>query len=166
MKYSFLILLLFLIKSISAQNQYERYGCHYNKHFSHQAALFTGVTSSLVNPEPHFTLGVNYKYTHRSWENWCISAMAEMIFEEHKEWLIVIPVVYKANEHVWLRFGVGAELVQNDEGELTISNMPLVRLGGGYDFHWKFLTISPSIDIDIVRRHPSLVAGLNIGYAF
>ncbi len=99
-------------------------------------------------------------------KHWGISVFGEAIFAEHTEWLIGVPVVYRANDKVWLRAGIGMELVRNAAEELEIHKDPLVRVGGGYDFHMGKLTLSPSLDIDIVRKHAALVAGLNIGFGF
>ena len=58
------------------------------------------------------------------------------------------------------------ELVRDESHNLEIHRDPLVRLGAGYDFHLKRIVLSPSIDVDVVRKHAALVAGLNIGFGF
>ncbi len=163
------LILIFLLSAafnLNAQNEWERYDCDYNKHHFHHVALFSGSTSWLDNSEHYFTLAGEYMYSPRNWDRWSLSAITEIIFKEHYEFVIAFPAVYRANEHVWLRFGLGAEFVRDNTDKLIVNKEPLIRIGGGYDFHWKFLTLSPTMDIDIVRNHPAAVIGLNIGYAF
>lgn len=132
----------------------------HNNHF----AVFSGVTSQLDHKENSYTLGLDYMYFFPKYEHWGISAFGEAIFTKKINWVFGTPVVYKANKHVWLRFGPGFEILKDKDNHSHFEM--LLRIGGGYDFHVGNITLSPSLDIDIVREHAALVVGLNIGFGF
>ena len=64
----------------------------------------------------------------------------------------------------------GVEFITEDvthHGEnLSKKTEFVLRMGAGYTFNLGILTLAPGINLDIVRDHTSLVAGLNVGYGF
>lgn len=133
-----------------------------HKHNNH-LALLVGNTSQKKYSSNKLTFGMDYTYFFQNSEHWGISAFGEMILGQQTEWLLGLPVVYKLN-NFWLRSGPGIELAK-DQGN-KIDYYFLLRFGGGYDFHFKKFTLTPTIDFDGIRKHPALVIGFNIGYGF
>lgn len=162
------LIVLIVLGTTSFAQEHDLHDIHGNESHGHNnhLALFIGNTSQHSFETNSFTLGLDYMYFFPKSEHWGISVFGEIIMGEHTEWLFGLPVVYKFNNHFWLRSGFGIELVREEHDHKTIITKPLFRLGAGYDIQLKKITLSPSLDIDIIRKHPALVAGINIGYGF
>lgn len=167
MKHTLQILFLLLFCSTLAKVASTQHEDHHNDvHHSHHnhLAVFIGNTFQIEHSSNAFTVGLDYMYFFPKSEHWGISAFGETIMADHTEWLLGIPAIYKFKKGFWLRGGPGIELAKDHHND--IEYYFLMRLGGGYDFHLKKLTLSPSIDFDGLRKHPALVFGLNVGFGF
>jgi len=146
-------------------------------HRHHLAALIAA-TSNLDHHHTDFTLGGDYQYRIAS--RWAVGGFGEVIFAEHTEYLLGIPLYFFLTERFWLRTGPGVEFVteslEEHEGHSVSSSSSqtpttteskfLFRLGAGYNIELGGLTLTPSLDLDLVRNARALVWGLNIGKSF
>ena len=150
-------------------NSHEEKSKHhaYNSHI----ALFLGATTFYKNNESYFSIGLDYLYRPNNERPWAYSIMAEVIFAEHTEYVIALPLYSYIKGEWWFRTGPGIEIIQEEEhhgDEVESKNQIefLFRIGTGYSFHVGRFVLSPSVDIDFVRNNNALVWGLNIGYSF
>ena len=166
-------ILLFLSVTIygqSSENSDSYKIISHNPHHSH-LALFLGGTTFYKNNESHFSLGADYVYRPNPEKPWAYSIFTEVIFADHTEYLIGLPVYYYIEQNWWLRAGPGMEIIQEEEHhghevETKTHIELLFRIGSGYEFHFGDFSIIPSIDLDLVRNNDALVWGLNLGYSF
>lgn len=172
MKYFILTFLFIQISCISANpfNEKVKNNEEHTIHHNH-VALFIGNTTFFNKGENNFSIGLDYFYRPNVEQPWAFSIFGEAIFAEHIEYLLGLPVYYSFNNIWWLRAGPGIEIIQeeehhNTEVETKIEMEFLFRIGMGYPFHISGFTITPSVDIDLVRNHDAVVWGLNIGYGF
>jgi len=170
----FLFILVLLTISITAQSS-ENIASHEenSKHILHHnhVALFLGGTTFYKNSESHFSIGLDYLFRPNNENPWAYSIMAEVIFAEHTEYVIALPVYHYIIGEWWLRAGPGIEILQEEEhhGDEVKSEIHiefLFRIGTGYAFHLGDIVLSPSVDFDFARNNDALVWGLNIGYSF
>ena len=150
-------------ESLNTESQHE---AHHN-----HVALFLGSTTFYNTGENHFSLGIDYLYRPYNDNPWAYSILAEVIFAEHTEYIIGLPVYHYIIGSWWLRAGPGMEIIQEEEhhgDEVTTKTKIefLFRIGTGYSFYVGDFVISPSVDIDFVRNNDALVWGLNFGYSF
>lgn len=141
-----------------------------HSHMNH-IALFGGATINLEKTGTYFSLGADYVRVITSDRQWAVSFFGEAIFAEHAEWLFGVPLYYRIKNDFWFRTGPGVEFVQekkndHDHHRTETEAEFLYRIGLYYIFHWGNYGISPSLDLDLVRNHTSLVWGLNIGIGF
>ena len=68
---------------------------------------------------------------------------------------------------------IGVDFITEKAGNGTHSDESLshttefvLRIGGGYAFDLNTLSLVPSIDFDVARKHTALVIGLNVEYGF
>ncbi|MGB5874302.1 MAG: hypothetical protein WBG80_13675 [Bacteroidota bacterium] len=148
------------------------HGTH-QPHMNH-IAVFGGVTVNLEKKGSSPTIGVDY--TRRLTDGKPILGVGffgEAILAAHTEWLVGALFYYKPFPALWFRAGPGVEFItgeaeggsHNDE-HLSHSTEFVFRIGAGYAFNVGVFTLVPGIDLDIVREHTALVAGLNVGYGF
>jgi len=140
---------------------------HDKNHF----ALFSGVTSQLEKKGNDFSLGIDYVRVLSESGLWAGSIFTEAIFAEHTEWLFGVVIFRRLGNAFWVRTGPGIEIIQEESHDShdhqTKSKVEfLYRIGCGYPFHTDLLTITPSIDLDLVRSATALVWGINIGKSF
>jgi hypothetical protein len=146
-------------------------------HRHHLAALIAA-TSNLDHHHTNFTLGGDYQYRLAS--RWAVGGFGEVIFAEHTEYLFGIPLYFFPTERLWLRTGPGVEFVTESleeheehsafssggQAPTTTETKFLFRFGVGYNFELGGLTLTPSLDLDLVRNARAVVWGLNIGKGF
>lgn len=166
--WKYTIVLIFLCASVNnaqakdhADSSHADDGHHVHKN---HVAMFVGNTSQKRYKLNTFTLGLDYMHFFKHSDHFGVSVCTELLFGENPGWLICTPLVYKMNDQAWLRSGFGLELITGHDDE--VHKMPLFRIGGGYDFHVGSLTLSPSMDLDLVREHVAMVVGLNIGFGY
>lgn len=157
--------------SDSHESHNEAHGAHF--HANH-TAIFLGVTAQPKRDNTHFSPGIDYIRSFPPHGDWGVGIFFEVIFAEHTEWVFGVPLFYQAQKNFWLRTGPGIEIFRGDIADLHVNEAGetepkvkfLYRIGAGYDFHAGNLTISPSLDLDLVRSAPALVFGINIGKGF
>ena len=160
----------FTIKGQSSENtDSEKVESH--KAYHSHVALFLGSTTFYKNDKSYFSVGADYVYRPNPEKPWAYSIIGEVIFAEHTEFVIALPVYYHLISHWWMRAGPGMEIIQEeehhgDEVETKTHLEFLFRIGTGYAFHVGRIVLTPSVDIDFVRNNDALVWGLNIGYSF
>ena len=140
----------------------------------HHIAVFGGATVNLEKSGAHATIGLDYVFRLSEGRSpFGIGLYGEAILAGHTEWVVGMLAVYYPVDGLWFRTGPGVEFVTEDdegegraEGTLSHSGEFLYRVGAGYTFGVGRFTVAPSLDLDIVRAHASLVAGVNFGYGF
>ena len=135
-------------------------------HHNH-IAIFIGGTRFDKKSKTYFSLGVDYAYIPSAEKTWAFSIFGEIVFADHNEYLIGLPVFYYISRSLWLRAGPGIEIIQVEDNHHTKSHIEMLfRVGAGYEFHLGEFSITPSLDYDFVRNNDALVFGLNFGYGF
>ncbi len=140
----------------------------------HHLAVVVAATSNLDKKHTDLTLGGDYHFRLSS--RWAVGGFGEAVFAEHTEYLFGVPFYFFPTGSFWLRAGPGVELEtesegshsrsSDNEGHTTRKAKFLFRFGAGYNFEVGGLTISPSLDFDIVRNANALVWGVGIGKSF
>lgn len=144
------------------QTHHDTKGHHYN-----HIAFFAGATTQYNKGDHYLSLGLDYMRFFKKNERWGISFFVEGVDGDHFQWVFGTPVVFKLLPYLWLRTGPGIELVKEKQNDKVVIDAEFIlRFGIGYDIHLSKFTISPSVDIDYIRYHPSLVWGINFGYGF
>ncbi len=174
-----LIAILFLTANLLAQEHsgdtHESHSDAHGAHFhANHAAVFLGITSQPRRDNTNFSAGLDYVRSFPPHGEWSVGILSELIFAEHIEWVFCTLLYYNVHENLWLRTGPGIEGYKEDideshaheSGKSESKFKFLYRIGAGYDFDNAHLTISPSLDIDLVRSAPALVFGINIGRGF
>lgn len=170
----YLVVIIFVISfTINGQSSENTDPVNNDSHHAHHnhVALFLGSTTFYNTGESHFSLGVDYLYRPNNDNPWAYSIIAEVIFAEHTEYVIGLPVYHYIMGSWWMRAGPGIEIIQEEEHhgnevKTTTQIEFLFRVGTGYSFHIGDFVLSPSVDIDFVRNNDALVWGLNFGYSF
>jgi len=158
---------------MEAAEKKESHESSHSEHRHHLAAL-VGATSNLDKKHTDFTLGGDYHYRLAS--RWAVGGFGEAVFAEHTEYLFGVPLYFFPSSSFWLRAGPGVEFAKESEeshsrsssgeGHVTSETKFLFRFGAGYNFEVGGLTITPSLDFDLVRSANALVWGVGIGKGF
>ena len=109
----------------------------------------------------------------------------EVVFSNHKEYLVGIPIFIHATDGFKFIIAPGyafAETVIDTSNhtnkiskkEITLSGSTeseiekhfLLRLGVGYDFHIRSFSITPTLNFDIIQGKASMVYGIAFGLGF
>ena len=143
---------------------------HYPVHHNH-IALFAGATTQLEQKGTQFSVGADYVRYLDVEANWGVSLFGEAIFAKHTEYLFGLTLYHHFTRSLWIRTGPGVEFIQEEvaghsEHDTDTQAELLYRLGAGYHFHISGFTLSPSVDLDIVRKHTALVWGISLGKEF
>jgi len=154
---------------------------------SNHLAIFSGLTSNMKHEHTDFSLGLDYEYRLPMWHDLIgIGLFGEVVFAEHTEYLAGIPIFlhpvgglkfwaapgllmmevadHTTEEHLFHKSN-NNELFADGEST-TIEQEFLIRIGFGYDFHVKNVSISPALSADIINGHLSLVYGIYFGIVF
>ena len=139
--------------------------------YHNHVAVFLGVTTFDRNGNSHFSLGADYIHRWDPNNPWAFGLIGEIIFADHTEYLLALPVYFHVASQWWVRAAPGVEFIQEEEHhgeEHTYKTQTefLLRIGTGYAFHIGRLVLTPSVDFDFVRNNDALVWGLNFGYSF
>jgi hypothetical protein len=170
-------LLVIISKGLSAQEiaKHDSVAIRENHHDAHtflnHIALFAGITTPLEKSGSNFSLGLDYVRILNENRHWAGSVFAEAIFAEHTEWVFGVVIFHRIGEQFWIRTGPGIEIIQEEDHDshdhATKSQVEfLYRIGCGYPFHFGSITVTPSVDLDLVRSATALVWGVNIGKSF
>jgi len=161
--------ILFVYSNTFGQNNVNDIDTHEKSehfHFNH-LGIFIGATSSLEKKSTNFTLGADYVRRFSSTSPWGIGFIGEAIFAEHTEWVFGIPAYYYVEDIIWIRSGPGIEILKEESGHSLDTKIEfLYRIGLGHDFELGKFTITPSVDLDLVHHHNSVVWGVSIGKGF
>lgn len=156
-------------------------------HHSHHIGLFSGFTNDL---EKHneFTLGLDYSYSLPVWEQRLgIGAFGEVVFAEHIEYLLGVPLLLKPASSLFLQIAPGIVIVdtgsaeeehhsesqlakvsasEEDGHESSSNNHFLFRLGAGYGIDLGNPILTPTVNLDLVDGTEFLVFGISLGKGF
>ena len=157
-------LVSFYASAMDTGEKKESHEGSHSEHHHHIAAL-VGATSNLDSKHTEFTLGGDYHYRLAS--RWAIGGFGEAIFADHTEYLLGVPLYFFPTSSFWLRAGPGVEFAKepeqnhsrssSSEGHVTSETKFLFRFGAGYNFEVGGLTITPNLDVDLVRSANALV---------
>jgi hypothetical protein len=187
--YIFLCLLISFSSFTLAEEQ--NYTDHSNEDSHHvhsnHIAIFAGLTSNLEHEHTDFSLGLDYEHRLPRWHNLLgIGIFGEIVFAEHTEYIVGVPVFLHPGGGLkfWLAPGLlmmetvadiprehfilkenNNRLLADSESS-SIGQEFLIRLGVGYDFHIKNISISPAMSADIINGHLALVYGIYFGIGF
>lgn len=153
----------------------ENHGHGTHSEHRHHIAGLVAATTNLDGNHTDFTLGGDYQY--RLSPRLGVGGFGEVIFAEHTERLLGISLYFYPVESLWLRTGSGVVFVKESSEEheehssatdqpTTTESKFLFRFGAGYNFEMGGLTITPSLDLDLVCNSRALVWGLGIGKSF
>lgn len=141
---------------------------------AHHVAVFGGTTVNLEKSGAHATVGLDYVFRLSEGRSpYGVGIFGEAILASHTEWVAGALAYFFPVGGLWFRTGPGMEFVTEEhegegEGSSTLSHTTefLYRVGAGYNFGIGSVILAPSVDLDIVRAHTTLVIGLNVGYGF
>jgi hypothetical protein len=178
-------LILMGINGYAQSHEAEEHGVEEHAHsYNHLLGLFVGATSKLEEGSTDFTLGLEYEYVlDKRQMRWAIGLVGEVIFAHKTEYLITIPVIFRAYKGLFFLAGPGLEWFShhveggeehhealaegnNESSEGGYENHILLRIGAGYHFQVGKFSISPMVNLDMWRQHHSLVWGISIGRGF
>ena len=164
----------------AAEHSAEEHGHLHNHHLG----LFVGATSKFEEGGTYFSMGLEYAYLlDKEHGRWNLGAVGEFIFAHETEYLIAVPVIFNAYKGLYVLAGPGLEwsphheegeeghhdphAMENDESsDGGYSTHVLLRIGTGYRFHVGKFIISPNVNLDMWRKHHTLVWGIAVGYGF
>lgn len=159
-------LVLFITSNVRA-NEAEGHSDGNEHHANaHHAAVFAGLTTSSIDTEhahTDFSLGLDYEYRLSFLDRLLgIGAFAEVVFSEPTEYLLGIPFALHPIGGLKALIAPGIAIAKVEEIETRF----LLRLGAAYDFHIGIFSITPTVNLDIIESHLSLVYGLAFGVGF
>lgn len=132
---------------------------------SHHLVVFTGATSNLEAKHTDFSLGIDYEYRLPVWHNKLgIGLLGELVFAEHKETIIGVPIFFHPVGSLKFLFAPGMAFTEDEHGHSH--NHFVSRVGLGYDFHIKTISITPGFSADFIEGHISLIYGISLGIGF
>lgn len=130
----------------------------------HHVVGVVAATTNLDHDQTDFTLGGEYVY--RLSPRWGTGGFGEVVFADHREWLLGVPLLFHVNPSFWLRAGLGAQVIPGEQ-QATTEVKWLVRVGTGYNFEvGGGMMVTPFLDLDLVRHPRALIWGLGIGKGF
>jgi hypothetical protein len=142
----------------------ESHAVHQEHHLHHNhIALFTGATTNFEHESTDFTLGVDYEY--RFSEMFGVGLFGEIVFAEHEETLIGVPLFIHVKESP-LKIVLAPGLIMAEDHHGHKYEEFLFRGGLGYDIHLDNFSITPTVNADVVDGHVSLAYGLAFGVGF
>lgn len=161
-------LLLCTLTPLSASDfaiQHEDGESHQQKNhqvYSHHLAVFAGAVSNLEAEHTDFSLGIDCEYRLPLWHNRIgVGLLGEIVFAEHKETIAGLPVFIHPGGGLKLFYAPGIAMAEDEHGRSY--NHFVSRMGLGYDFHIKSISITPGLAGDLIEGHISLVYGLSLG---
>ena len=152
-----------MLQAGSDETQPENQGHHdESHHHNHHIGLFGGFTNDL-DEHNDFTLGLDYVYRLPVWEQRLgMGAFGEVIFAEHKEYLLGIPLMLKPAGNLFFVVAPGIVIVEEE----STDNHFLFRLGAGYEIDLRNISLTPTVNLDFVEGEESLVFGISLGKGF
>ena len=162
----------------------EQHGQELHHFHNHHLGLFVGATSKFEEGGTYFSLGLEYEYLlDKEHGRWKLGVVGELIFGHKTEYLIAVPVIFQVYDGLFVLAGPGLEWFPSHEEEGDEHHDPhamgngdgsgggysthvLLRIGAGYQFHVGKFSISPMVNLDMWRKHHSLVWGIAIGRGF
>jgi hypothetical protein len=179
------VLVLVGIPGYAQSHEAEEHVAEEHSHLhSHHLGLFVGATSKFEEGGTYFSLGLEYEYLlDKEHGRWKLGVVGELIFGHKTEYLIAVPVIFRAYKGLFVLAGPGLEWFPSHEEEGDEHHDPhamgnsegseggydthvLLRIGAGYQFHVGKFSITPVVNLDMWRKHHSLVWGISIGRGF
>jgi hypothetical protein len=134
----------------------------------HHAGVFVGATLNFEAKHTDFTLGADYEYrfeTHHGFLG--VGVIADFVFAKHTESLFMGGIFLHPAPSLKFVIGNGIAMSEVEKaGKTETSSHYVIRLGAGYDFVMSSMTITPTVNWDMIEGHSSLVYGLTAGFGF
>jgi hypothetical protein len=153
---------------------------HHGTHSEHRHHAGGSVAGTTNLDHDHTDITIGGEYMYRPLPRWGIGGFVEVLFADHRSWLLGVPVQFHATQNFWLWAGPGIEFIpesgeehaehsaNSDLGEqpTTTEVKFLFRIGAGYNFEVEGLVVTPVLNLDLVRNNKALVWGLTVSKAF
>ena len=160
------VCLFFSSTTIYSQHNDEHNKTESHDHFSkHHIALFNGATTNFSHKSTAYTVGLDYEFRFSRLVGCGISG--EYIASESGEILAGIGVFlhpYKGTKLIAGPFLILAEEAHSEDHESKKEASISFRIGVGYDFHFKMLSVGPIVNFDVGNTE-AINYGLAIGIA-
>ena len=181
MKNIYLIIFLFLgyvcysqetekHESTEQSESHESHESHSLHHLNH-VALFAGTSIIMNGSSGEFALGFDYERRLNFWSE-AIGAgfMVETVFAEEQEWLTGISLFLHPSSSIGLKLNItpaiAFEKIKEEPDVIKSETSFFLRLGLAYDFHIKNISITPTLNFDLMKEHTVAVAGMSFGIGF
>ncbi len=136
--------------------------------------VFWGQTSTTEFKHAEKTIGIEYERAlPLLGDMLTIGATAEFVLADHTETLLLgIASLRPPILGLKLFAGAGFALMKvekmnsNLELETEIESEFVLRIGTGYELHLGYISVTPSIALDRINGHSSLVYGVAVGIGF
>jgi hypothetical protein len=175
MKFSLISMLTFLLfgTNLNVKSNIENANLN-NNHF----ATFLGITTNTFNRNSDFTLGLDYEYILPALNHTLgFGLFTEFVNGENNEYTLGLPIYYHLDHSFKIMFAPGIsmskeEILEKNDitmlKELKTKNNTnfLIRIGAAYDFHISNVSFCPTLQIDYIESHFTLIYGLGFGISF
>ncbi|MBI9071868.1 MAG: hypothetical protein JEY94_09735 [Melioribacteraceae bacterium] len=156
----------------------------------HHLGVFAGVTNNIDAELSDFSLGVDYEYfLPFAQHKLGVGIIGDLVFADHKEYLAMGGIFYHATPSFKLVIGNGIAVAEHEvhsddayiDGHNSLAKKSsaneedvktewvshhVLRIGGGYDFHVGYFSITPTFNYDLIDGHGYAVYGLTFGVGF
>ena len=146
----------------------------YNNHIS----TFMGTTYNTHHKAGDFTLGLDYEFRPSAFgSSLGFGMFGEFVWADHSEYLLGFPLYYHFDNGAKVLVAPGVVFSEKEYEKLNINTYErvkelrnntefLIRFGLGYDFHINRASLSPTLSLDYIDSHLSVICGISCGIAF
>lgn len=135
----------------------------------HHIGVFVGQTSDTDFEHSENTFGIDYEYALPT-SIFSIGAVAEFVTYEHTETILLGQVTLRPPALSLKLFAAAGFAFATHEDHVTHEETTeshfVMRVGTGYEFHLAKFTVSPTIALDRIDGHSTLVYGVTVGIGF
>ena len=149
-----------------------------NKVRNNHIATFMGTTYNTHHKAGDFTLGLDYEFRPSAFgSSLGFGMFGEFVWADHSEYLLGFPLYYHFDTGVKVLVAPGVMFSEKEYEKLNINTYErvkelrsstefLIRIGLGYDFHINRASLSPTLSLDYIDSHVSIICGISCGIAF
>lgn len=149
-----------------------------NKVRNNHIATFMGTTYNTHNKAGDFTLGLDYEFRPSAFgSSLGFGMFGEFVWADHSEYLLGFPLYYHFDNGTKVLVAPGVVFSEKEYEKLNINTYErvkelrtstefLIRFGLGYDFHVNRVSLSPTLSLDYIDSHLSIIWGVGLGFAF